>query len=491
VKLADAIREIDIVSAEGRVDVDVGSITYDSRKVVDGGVFVAIKGHKSDGTDFVDAAVNNGARVIVSEGYAGPYAAGVTYIEARDARDAMGLMASAIYGNPSRKLKLVGITGTNGKTTTSYLVKAGIEACGHKAGVIGTISYQVGERELPAPNTTPESADLQMYFSEMLKAGADHAVVEVSSHSVSLKRTVGSDFMVRVFTNFSRDHLDYHGDMDTYFGEKLKFFKDPGGVSVVNADDPKGDEVAKGSSGCALNYAIDARAGVRGRDLELMPGGLRMKVVTPVGEVVVESPLVGRHNAYNILAAIAACICLDLPLVQAAKGIASLKDIPGRFERVEAGQDFTVIVDYAHTDDALVIATRAAREFTSGRLITLFGCGGDRDRGKRPRMGEAAARMSDIVVVTSDNPRTEDPESILSEVLEGVRSESSKRVGENCFAILDRAEAIRYAIGLAHPGDTVLLAGKGHEVYQIIGTKKIHFDDREVARQAVVEIVSR
>jgi len=488
-KLFDLIRDVEVDTTTGDLDVDVTSIAYDSRKVRDGGLFVAIKGYKQDGALYIDAAVNNGARVVVYEDYEGPFASGVTYLEVQDARRAMGRMAAALYGHPSRRMKVVGITGTNGKTTTSYLIKAGMEGCGHRAGVLGTISYQVGGAELPAPNTTPESVDMQHHLADMLEAGAEYAVVEVSSHSVSLKRTSGCEFSVRVFTNFTRDHLDFHGDMETYFGEKLKFFREPGGVCVVNMDDPRGLEVLEAAPGCFLTYGIDSKAAVRASDVELMPGGLRMKVTTPVGQAELTSPLVGRHNVYNILAAISACLCLDLHLGPAVKGIESLTGVPGRFERVDEGQEFTVFVDYAHTDDALGMSISAAREFTPGRLIVLFGCGGDRDRGKRPKMGEVAARGADVVVVTSDNPRSEDPDAIIRDVLAGVEEAGTKTLDVDLFVRPDREEAIRHAVGLARPGDTVLLAGKGHEDYQVIGDSKIHFDDREAARKALVDVL--
>jgi len=488
VKLFDLIRDIEVDAVDGDLDVEVGSIAYDSRRVKENGLFVAAKGYRLDGTDFIDDAINNGASVVVYDDFDGRHVAGITYLEVADARRAMGRIAAAFYGHPSDRLKVVGITGTNGKTTTSYLISAALEACGHKTGLLGTISYKVGEKVLDAPNTTPESVDMQHHLAAMLESGAEYAVVEVSSHSVSLKRTSGCNFAVRVFTNFTQDHLDFHGDMETYFGEKLKFFREAGGVCVINVDDPRGPEVVEAAPGCFLTYGIDRPAAVRATDVKLLPEGLHVKIKTPVGEAEVSSPLVGRHNVYNILAAISACLCLDLSLGHVVKGVEGLNGVPGRFERVDGGADFTVFVDYAHTDDALAMAIRAAREFTGGRLITLFGCGGDRDRTKRPKMGEAAARLSDVVVITSDNPRTEDPGSIIREILAGADAAGTRVMDEDLFVKVDREEAIRFAIGLAKPGDTVLLAGKGHEDYQIIGGKKIHFDDSEVARKALADV---
>ena len=343
----------------------------------------------------------------------------------------------------------------------------------------------MGGRTLPAPNTTPESVDLQAYLAGMLAAGAKYAVLEVSSHSVTLKRIAGCRFSVKVFTNFTQDHLDFHGSMDDYYAAKKSFFTHDGGVSVVNLDDPKGWDIAASAPGGVVTYGLNVPGDVTAEDVVLSPDGTAFTLVTPKGDHEVRSKLVGRHNVYNILAAAGACLSLNVSPAGIARGVEAMCGVPGRFERVEAGQDFSVLVDYAHTDDALARAITAAREFTTGRLITLFGCGGDRDKTKRPKMGYAASLLSDIVVLTSDNPRTEDPAEIIRQAEAGINEEGSKKKGEGYFIYPDREEAINLAVGLARPGDTLLIAGKGHEDYQIIGETRHHFDDREVARKAV------
>jgi UDP-N-acetylmuramoyl-L-alanyl-D-glutamate--2,6-diaminopimelate ligase len=488
-RLRELIKGIVVTGISGGLDTEITSVVYDSRKASPGSLFTAVKGMKDDGSVYIGKALDAGARAVVSEGYAGDRPEGVTFITTPDARRAMALTAAAFYGYPATKLSLVGITGTNGKTTTSYLVRAVLESTGAGVGLLGTISYEVGGRKLPAPNTTPESVDLQEYLARMRDAGAKYAVLEVSSHSVSLQRVAGCEFKVRVFTNFTQDHLDFHGDMESYYEAKKGFFTEGPGACVINMDDPKGADLAASAGGRVLTYGIDKKADVYADGITLGPDGMEFTIVTGAGRARIKSPLVGRHNAYNILAASAACIALGMDLDDVAKGIGSMRDVPGRFERVEAGQDFTVLVDYAHTEDALERAMAAVREFTPGRLITLFGCGGDRDKTKRPKMGRAAARMSDIVVLTSDNPRTEDPVKILDEVESGVIDEGSKKKGATYFVIPDRNEAICLAVRMARSGDTVLLAGKGHEDYQIVGTTKAHFDDREAAREAIIQVL--
>lgn len=486
-RLHELLKGVQVTTLTGDPGTVVTGVAYDSRRVTPGCLFVAAKGEKVDGARFIPDAVKAGAAAVVFEEYDGPLPYTVAAVRVPDAREAMALVASAFYGNPSGRLKVVGITGTNGKTTTSYLVKAVVEAAGHKAGLIGTISYMVGDRTLPAPNTTPESVDLQEYLAAMLDAGAVYAAVEVSSHSVVLKRVAGCNFAVRVFTNFTQDHLDFHRTMEEYYTAKKGFFTSGTGVCVVNLDDPKGMDIAASASGGVIGYGIDTPADVMAVNIKFSDEGTKFTLVTPKCEAEITSPMVGRHNVYNMLAAAAACMGLNIGMAAIARGFAGLAGVPGRFERVEAGQDFTVLVDYAHTDDALGRACAAAREFTRGRLVTLFGCGGDRDATKRPLMGKVAARMSDVVVLTSDNPRTEDPSAILRQVEAGVEAEGSKIKGETFFVVPDRGEAISFAVGLAMEGDTLLMAGKGHEDYQIVGVTKHHFDDREAAREAILK----
>jgi len=484
-RLGELIKGITVTGVSGGLDTDITSVVYDSRKATPGSLFIAVRGHKADGSAYVAKAVGAGARAVVYEKYEGDMQAGVTYIETPDARRAMALIAAGFYGNPASSLSLVGITGTNGKTTTSYLIRAVLESTGAGVGLLGTIGYVVGGRNLPAPNTTPESVDLQEYLALMRDSGAKYAVLEVSSHSLSLQRVAGCGFAVRVFTNFTQDHLDFHGDMESYYEAKKGFFTEGPGTCVINIDDPRGADLAASANGPVLTYGLENKADVYADSMTLGRDGMEFEIVTSTSRARIKSPLVGRHNAYNILAASAACLALGMGLKEVAGGIGAMKDVPGRFERVEAGQDFTVLVDYAHTEDALERAMTAVREITPGRLITLFGCGGDRDSTKRPKMGRVASRISDIVVLTSDNPRTEDPVSILDEVESGVADEGSKVKGDTYFVVPDRLEAIRLAVGMARPGDAVLIAGKGHEDYQIVGTTKAHFDDREAAREAI------
>jgi len=485
--LNDLLKNIEVLDVEGGAGIDVSAVVYDSRKALPGCIFAAVKGVKADGNSFIDMAVGKGAVAVLHQDYAGPRASGVTYVRVPDARRAMALAAANLHGRPSSRLKLIGITGTNGKTTTSYLIKSVIESAGGKAGLLGTISYVLGDEKIAAPNTTPESVDLQEYLARMAEAGAGFAVLEVSSHAVSLDRIAGCEFAVKVFTNFTQDHLDFHGTMEEYYAAKKELFTAYGGVNIINLDDLRGADLASSSKGRTLTYAINEKADIRATGITLGPSGLAFVMDSPEGAVKIDSPLVGRHNVYNILAAAGACIASGISLSEVASGIAGMREVPGRLEKVDAGQDFVVLVDYAHTEDALERVLVTAREFTPGRLITVFGCGGDRDRTKRPRMGRVASRLSDIVVLTSDNPRTEPSGEILAQAEAGIIEEGSKSKGKGYFILEDRAESIDFAIATAKPGDTVLIAGKGHEDYQIIGERKFHFDDRESARKSVLK----
>jgi len=490
-KLSSLIANAGVIELAGSPDPEITSVEYDSRRVAPGSLFAAIRGVRQDGTRFIPAAIEKGASAVMFEEFSGERPTDTVFVRVADARRAMALAAAEFYGHPSESLKVIGVTGTNGKTTTSYLIKAMVEAGGGKAGLLGTIAYLVGDRTLPAPNTTPESVDLQRLLAEMLSSGATHAAIEVSSHSLSLYRVAGCRFAVKVFTNFTQDHLDFHGDMDEYYAAKKGLFTSGGGVSVLNLDDPKGWDLAVSADGPVISYGINAAADLTASDIRLTAGGMAFRLTAPTGEIEVVSPLTGRHNVYNVLAAAGAAVALGLGLDAVTRGAANMSGVPGRFERVEAGQGFTVLVDYAHTDDALARAITACREFTAGRVITLFGCGGDRDKGKRPKMGYAASLLSDIIVLTSDNPRSEDPMSIIAEVEAGITEEGSKERGKGYFVAPDRAEAIRLAVGMANPGDTVLLAGKGHEDYQITGADKRHFDDREVAKEAIGRLLNK
>ncbi len=472
---------------QGDASLAVVDLTHDSRRVAPGSLFVAIRGLQMDGNQFVEAAVRKGAVAVVSERPAAP-GLGVAWIQVDDARAALALMSAAQLGHPARRLRLVGVTGTNGKTTTSYLIDAILRAAGHTTGLVGTVQYRIGARLAESVRTTPESSDLHKLFREMLEAGCSHATLEVSSHSLALKRVLGCEFQAAVFTNLTRDHLDFHGDMDAYFAAKRALF-DTGlradGHAVLNADDDRVLDLRRASRGRVLTYGLERPADFKAEGVGLSLRGARFTLRSPQGSLPLETHLLGRFNVHNVLAACAAAHALGVADEAVAAGVASLKGVPGRMERVEAGQDFTVIVDYAHTDDALRNLLETVREIGPRRLIVVFGCGGDRDRTKRPLMGAVAARLSDIAIVTSDNPRSEPPEAILEDIQRGMNGykKAERRV------IVDRREAIAAALELAAAGDAVVIAGKGHEAYQVLRERSVPFDDRQVARDALRRLV--
>jgi UDP-N-acetylmuramoyl-L-alanyl-D-glutamate--2,6-diaminopimelate ligase len=465
----------------------VSAIAYDSRRVVGGSVFVALKGLKADGGAFVEQAVSRGAIAVVSES-AKPDGVAVPWIVVRDARLALALLADRFFDHPSRRMPVIGVTGTNGKTTTSYLLCAILDAAGLRAGMLGTVAYRIAGEDREASRTTPEAPDVQQLLSEMLQHGSKSAVMEVSSHALSMKRVDAMRFAAGIFTNLTRDHLDFHEDMEAYFAAKRRLFEmlPPGAPGVINLDDPRGASLVEISSR-PVTYAITTAADVMPGAVEMTLGGLRMEVATPNGVVPITAKLVGRPNVYNILAATAAAAALDVPNEAIARGIANLTGVPGRFEVVSAPEDdVTVVVDYAHTDDALRNLLETARPLAAQRIVTVFGCGGDRDRSKRPLMGMVAARLSDVVVITSDNPRSEEPRRIIDEIERGIPAGTQASTRAPVVeAVVDRAAAIERAVSLAARGDVVLIAGKGHEKYQQIGDRVLPFDDGEVARAAL------
>jgi UDP-N-acetylmuramoyl-L-alanyl-D-glutamate--2,6-diaminopimelate ligase len=491
--LADLIAPLPIADRQGTLDVQVTGLTDDSRAVKPGSVFVAVKGGRTDGHAFLRQAVAAGAAALVVQDRVQEAALSVPLVRVNDSRQALGLLASRFHGEPSARLRMIGVTGTNGKTTITYLCKSVLEAAGRKVGVIGTVAYQIGAERLPASHTTPGAVELQELLARMVAAGLDSAVMEVSSHALALDRIAGCEFDVAIFTNLTQDHLDFHADLEDYFQAKLRLFtsltpagKKPGSKrAVVNVDDERGRRVCEATRVPVWTYAIKQPSDIRAEDVRLSLAGTSFTAVTPNGRFPVESRLVGEHNVYNMLAAIGMGLHENLPPDTIRAGLRAVDNVPGRFERVEAGQSFTVVVDYAHTEDALVRLLTAADRLKTGRIITVFGCGGDRDRGKRPKMGRAAARYSDVVFVTSDNPRSEDPMAIIREIEAGIREAGAKGRYE---VIADRRKAIEAAIREAKPGDMVLIAGKGHEDYQIVGSERFHFDDREVAREAIQKI---
>jgi UDP-N-acetylmuramoyl-L-alanyl-D-glutamate--2,6-diaminopimelate ligase len=488
--VADRLREIasdgTTLASLGR-DVELSAVTYDSRRVVNGAVFVALRGLKADGVDFVPQAIARGAALVVAESQR-PDGETTPWLQVSDARLALALLADTFYDHPSQRMPVVGVTGTNGKTTTAYLLSSMLDATGLKAGLLGTVTYRLGGEEREASRTTPEAPDLQQLLAEMIRQGCRSAVMEVSSHALALKRVDGMTFSAGVFTNLTRDHLDFHADMETYFQAKRRLFEmlPADAPGVINLDDPRGPTLVEVCR-TPVTFAIARPADVTPGPLGITLSGLTFDIRTPRGTVAVQSQLVGRPNVYNILAAAATFMALDLPLDAIADGVRQLPGVPGRFEVVSAPDDeVTVVVDYAHTDDALRNLLETARPLAPRRLITVFGCGGDRDRTKRPLMGMVAARLSDVVVITSDNPRSEEPQRIIDEIKRGIPagSQSSARAPE-IYATVDRRDAIEQAVEQGQAGDVVLIAGKGHEKYQQIGDRVLPFDDVAIARAAL------
>lgn len=500
--LGDLVSRLPEKVVIGDPSVEVTGLACHSREVKEGYLFAAIRGLQTDGNRFIPEALSRGARSLLVESRA-EEAAGATQVVVPRIRDALARAAAAFYGDPSLSLTLVGITGTNGKTTCSYLLESILREAGGETGVIGTVNYRYAGRELAAATTTPESLDLQRLLAEMRAEGVTHAVLEVSSHALDLGRVKGCHFDAALFTNLTRDHLDYHGTMENYFRAKELLFTEilresrkKDRFAVVNADDPRGEELGRSAGETVLRYGVETRYEIYPRRFSGDLDGIRAEIVTPRGGMEIASPLIGRHNLYNILAAVGAAEALAVPHPVTARGVGKMGRVPGRLDRVPGGEGIRVFVDYAHTPDALERVLETLRSARPARLLVVFGCGGDRDRGKRPAMGRAAARGGDLAVATSDNPRTEDPLKILAEIEEGIRETGRRRISPEDFGagrgggywiLPDRREAIRRAVAAARPGDVVLIAGKGHEDYQIIGEARIHFDDREEALRAVRE----
>ena len=480
----------------GSLDVEVCGIRYDSRQVKPGDLFVCIKGFALDGHDFLPEAWVAGAVAALVERneLAESALQGGTVVKVVDARKGLAVAACRFHDHPSRKLTLVGVTGTNGKTTTTYLIESVLRRAGHQVGLIGTIAYRCGAIEIDAARTTPEASDLQVLLERMVSLGVDSVVMEASSHALALHRVDGCEFDVAVFTNLTQDHFDFHGSMEAYRSTKLSLFEGLGAeatkatekAAVINNDDPAADLFLSAAKTRRYTYGLEQPADLSATDVHIGLDGVRCRLQTPWGATAIHSALLGRYNLSNILAAAAAGLHLGARLPEVAEGISEMRHVPGRCERVDEGQEFGVMIDYAHTPDALQRVLRMARECCPGRLIVLFGCGGDRDRGKRPLMGETALRLADFTVITSDNPRSEDPHRIVREIEEGAKKVWGQ--GRGYVIILDRAMAIREALALAQRGDMVVIAGKGHETYQILGDRTIPFDDRKVAREALHEL---
>jgi UDP-N-acetylmuramoyl-L-alanyl-D-glutamate--2,6-diaminopimelate ligase len=522
-KLRELLEGVEVRGLPDGGDREISGVAYHSGRVSEGFLFAAIQGLKADGRRFVDEAVERGAKAVVieespvgGEAWTGPDRPDL--VRVADSRKALARISSNFYGNPSSRVRLIGITGTNGKTTTTYLLEAILTRAGGRVGVIGTINYRYGGRTFPAPNTTPESLDLQKMLREMADAGVTHVLMEVSSHGLDLDRVWGCQFDGAVFTNLTSEHLDYHRTMGHYFESKRKLFSEALTASgktvrfaVTNQDDPRGEAIVAGLALPVFRYGTNPSCEISAEDVRSTFEGLSCRLRTPEGPLPLRSHLIGGFNLYNLMASAAVAVAMKVPPEAIREGVETLRGVPGRFETVKNGKGIHVIVDYAHTPDALERALTslagvmnaeeeaAGAKTDSGRkIITVFGCGGDRDRTKRPLMGEVVGRLSDLALVTSDNPRTEDPAAILDEIEPGLRAgglesvipdpEGLWRRKKGYVREVDRRQAIRVALGAARPGDAVLIAGKGHEDYQILGTRKFPFDDRIEARKVLGEV---
>lgn len=463
----------------------ITSIENDNRKVAEGSLFICIKGHTVDGHDFAKKAVDSGAVAVLAER---PLSLSVPVIVVENTRRAMAVLADAFYGQPSHKFHLIGITGTNGKTTTSHLIEKIFADAGQLTGLIGTMYTKIGSKQVETKNTTPESLTLQKTFQQMAETGVETAVMEVSSHALVEGRVRGTDFDVAVFTNLTQDHLDFHGTMDEYKRAKSLLFSGLGNTynnkkpkfAVLNADDETSMMYSQSTSAHIMTYGIDKPAYLQAERIEMTARGTEFELVSPFGRHKVAAQLVGKFSVYNILASLGAALCSGISLESAIASLEGVRGVSGRFELVAAGQDFTVIVDYAHTPDSLENVLKTIKQFAKGKVSVVVGCGGDRDRTKRPLMAQIACEHSDRAIFTSDNPRSEDPARIIEDMAAGVQ-------GKNYKVLIDRKEAIYDAIIQAEKDDIILIAGKGHETYQIIGNQTFEFDDRFVAKQAIEE----
>jgi UDP-N-acetylmuramyl-tripeptide synthetase len=490
--LTDLINRIEAHKVIGSPKVRIKGLTYDSRRVVPGDLFICLPGAKVDGHDFAQQALEHGAVAIIAEREL-PLG-DITQIIVSDSRKTMAKLSAIFYNYPSNRLRLIGITGTNGKTTTTYLIKAILEEAGYGVGLIGTIQSLIGQRVIPVKNTTPESLDLQNLLHQMSEEKLDYAVMEVSSHALSIGRVAGCEYDTAIFTNLTTDHLDFHASFENYAAAKAKLFAGLGKdaqkqgpkTAVINLDDPYGTFMAGQTTERVLTYGIQQGSAIQAKNVQVTARGTSFIAATPHGEIPLQLKITGMFNVYNTMAAIGAGLAEGIAPEIMKRALEKFTSVAGRFELVEGGQDFAVVVDYAHTPDGLENILQTAKEFARGKIILVFGCGGDRDRTKRPMMGALAAQYADFTVVTSDNPRSEEPFSIMEEIERGL-CEAGARVDQYVM-ISDRKDAIREAITLAQPDDIVLIAGKGHETYQILKERTIPFDDREVARTILKEM---
>jgi len=476
-KLKDLLKDIPGVHVNGNGSAEILGLAYSSQQIQPGFLFTALRGEKRDGHDFIEDALRRGASAILSERPKPPNLK-VTWIEVADAREALAFSAANFYDHPSMKMKVIGITGTKGKTTLTYLLESILNKAGYEPGVIGTINYRWSNRILSAERTTPEAPEMQKMMREMLDQGITHCLIEVSSHGLDLKRVWGIRFDIAVFTNLAAEHLDYHESMEDYFEAKKKLFflNAKKRTAVVNLDDPWGKKLIAELPLTTVSYGLEPAAIVRGQEYRLTEGGIKVEVDFPGGQMKICSPLMGKHNLYNILGAFATSLALNIPALTIKEGISALKGIPGRLQKIENTLGFQVFVDYAHTDNALLNLLETVHELKPHRILLVFGAGGDRDKSKRARMGEVAAKFADCTFLTSDNPRSEDPLAIIADIEKGFIQKGSK----NYCIVSDRRKAIEQALASAKKGDYILIAGKGHEHYQVFKDRTVPFDDAEV-----------
>ena len=489
ISLKEILSNITIKESNYDGDLEIKGIAYDSRQVRPGYLFVCIEGYKTDGHKYINEAIKGGAVAIVGQRKVEAMQK-ISWVIVENSRRALALTGAEFFGHPSDYLTMIGVTGTNGKTTTTHLIESILKSNGAKVGLIGTINNKIGDQILPVKNTTPESLDLQKLLREMVSSKCTHVVMEVSSHALDLDRVAGVEYDVAVFTNITQDHLDFHETMENYLQAKVKLFSGLGlgarkkvnKFAIINVDDPKGTEVVRVSSGTAITYSIKEASQIKATNIDMGLSGVGFTTNSSQGKIDLDLNMTGLFSVYNALAAVAVGLSQNIEVEVIKKSLEAIRGVAGRFETVECGQDFAVIVDYAHTPDSLENVLKTAKEVTKGKVITVFGCGGDRDKTKRPIMGEVAAKLSDYSVITSDNPRSEEPAEIIDQIEVGVKP----IIGEDKYTkIVDRRKGIEYAINAARKGDIVLIAGKGHETYQIIGDQILDFDDKKVAEEAL------
>jgi len=494
-KLQELVALLSDATVQGEGDLSIAALSHDSRQVVPGTLFVCLSGFKTDGHNYIMQAYNQGAVAVILEKEVENIPEGLTVITVADTRDAIKAIAPFFYDYPSRKLRMIGITGTNGKTTTTYLLRSILQEAGFKVGIIGTIQNSIGERVVPTKNTTPDVIDLQSLLAEMVVSSMDYVVMEVSSHALALERVTGCEFDVGIFTNMTRDHLDFHVTFENYLAAKAKLFQSLGRIdnykngktAIINIDDGAANFILHSTACRTITYGINTDADLKAEHADIKASGTQFNIVGSFEHIALQLKITGLFNVYNVLSAVGAALAEGIKIQTIKTALEKFESVPGRFELVKVGQPFSVIVDYAHTPDGLENVLKTVQQIAKKRIIVVFGCGGDRDRSKRPIMGKLAVKYGDIVIATSDNPRSEDPDVILDEIEIGIKTELTK--GKIYEKISDRRQAIGRALQLAAKDDVVIITGKGHENYQILKDKTISFDDKEVVKEITSEMV--